>query len=300
MKFLESNDAYDVDICLQHCLEAEASDAAAFLLERRGDVHGALKLHLDAVRSADKKLIQALKHNIDDMHRMAKPRLPEEELKAARNALHGVLSMCARFSQDHAPLAMMARTTSELDGSMQKNNNAMTEKDIVAKSSVAAANSISSVWIEVLEHYVDVLHRLFREGEEEGGSEFVEGNFTDEMEVNEAERCLVLWGRTVLQETFMEFVHHVIREMSEHVASQTVVVSLLDRYSDVKFGRFRGILLDLLQSCSFQYTISDCVGRSSRLDALSLLRRGYRKCMEPTHVAVAPSNTDHSNIWDTR
>lgn len=61
LAFLQSHDTYDVDACLKHCIDNGARAAAAFLLERRGDIRAALKIYLEEVHLANNALIAVVK-----------------------------------------------------------------------------------------------------------------------------------------------------------------------------------------------------------------------------------------------
>lgn len=47
LEFLKSNDSYDLDVCLSHCLECNLLQPAAYILERKGDIAGAVELHIE-------------------------------------------------------------------------------------------------------------------------------------------------------------------------------------------------------------------------------------------------------------
>ncbi|KAL4853637.1 Vacuolar protein sorting-associated protein 8 [Chlorella vulgaris] len=57
LSYLQSHDTYGVDECLQHCLQLSVQDGAAFLLERRGDVHSALRILIQNLDSANRQLV---------------------------------------------------------------------------------------------------------------------------------------------------------------------------------------------------------------------------------------------------
>jgi hypothetical protein len=61
LPFLQSHDTYNVDECLTHCIEHGAREAAAFLLERKGDVKAALAMYLAQVDVANSALVGAVK-----------------------------------------------------------------------------------------------------------------------------------------------------------------------------------------------------------------------------------------------
>lgn len=60
LKFLETFDSYRVEHCLRLCQEHGIIDAAAFLLERVGDVGSALLLTLSSLDNKFLKLVDAM------------------------------------------------------------------------------------------------------------------------------------------------------------------------------------------------------------------------------------------------
>lgn len=45
LEFLKKEDLYDLDDCLQFCSEYNLQRASAYLLERKGDIEGALVMY---------------------------------------------------------------------------------------------------------------------------------------------------------------------------------------------------------------------------------------------------------------
>lgn len=66
LKFLETTDNYRVEYCLRLCQEYEIVDAAAFLLERVGDVGSALLLTLSRVNDKFIELEKAVESSLGD------------------------------------------------------------------------------------------------------------------------------------------------------------------------------------------------------------------------------------------
>lgn len=64
MKFLETFDNYRLEQCLHICQEYGVSDAAAFLLERVGDVGSALMLMLTGLNEKIDLLVGAVEKKI--------------------------------------------------------------------------------------------------------------------------------------------------------------------------------------------------------------------------------------------
>lgn len=123
LPFLQSHDTYGVDDSLRHCLAHGAQAAAAFLLERRGDVQSALRIYVEALEASNRDLVEAVKAGAalpafahagpgssPAAPQLRAPRLSPRplgalalgaegappELKAAQQAMRNAISMCLR------------------------------------------------------------------------------------------------------------------------------------------------------------------------------------------------------------
>ena len=56
LSFLKVNDSYDIDECLQYCSMHMIHTASAYLLERKGDLHGAFDVYLREICSLNAQL----------------------------------------------------------------------------------------------------------------------------------------------------------------------------------------------------------------------------------------------------
>lgn len=95
LPFLEAHDSYDIDSCLRQCKKANAWQAAAYLLERRGEVSAALNVYLEEIQSSNDALIAliASSDSIEDT-------LVKEEAEIrCRRVMEVAVSACCRISQ---------------------------------------------------------------------------------------------------------------------------------------------------------------------------------------------------------
>lgn len=298
LAYLQANDAYDVDACLADCLERGVTSAAAFLLERKGDVQSALEIYLRDVDAANAELIKAAVHaplptspggRGSGMDTSAPPLhvgacvVPVAEFAAAKAALDSAVSMCVRFSQDH----------------------------VGGASGLAASEPVRRVWLQVLERYVAAVRSLRQEeratmatvqnqGEaaangrpaagaaqqlraadlaSNGAVASPDGNQSSALENERTHQ---------LQSLFMSFVEDVISAMSGHISLHSVATAVIERHGGDALGDFRGALLGLLGACNFELTMLNCASRITGSDAVAMLRETYKECMRPSVAGPEP------------
>lgn len=274
IKFLAANDSYDVDECLKYCLEGGIHDGAALLLERRGDVQGALRLHLDRVKIADRNLINIARRSLNTFswkfdeidvlkdenfgNESPEDSIPSKEFNESRMAMEDALSMCIRFSQDHGLT---------LEGQLCQSSDEMSK---------GSPSPIVIVWLEILRHYIDNLQEL--QLEMIGAPN--EHSTVESLDKNSTSCKMGTQNVAALINIFTDFIKEICNNMTAYVGADTMAVALLDCYSGVSFGNFRGILLDLLKSCSYREKIANCVNRCIARDSITTLSRGYTESMK--------------------
>jgi len=289
LPYLQANDSYDIDACLKDCLEYDAKPAAAFLLERKGDVQSALEIYLEAVGTANADLVRAVKHHGEfDNHQRGELSdvVTSESFLAAKAALDSAVAMCVRFSQDH----QVSHSTPSSNGALLGGRG--------GSNSTGAPEPVRQVWLQVLQRYVGEVRSLRHEEQQlfRRGDEVLAGTAEDRplshaptstnSSSTESSRL------SQLQKIFMVFVEDVIGAMTGHVDLQGIATAVLDRHGEDQLGDFRGALLGLLGACSFERTVLNCASRITGVDSVGVLRGAYRRCMRPTvvarHVDVTP------------
>jgi hypothetical protein len=246
LPFLQAADAYDVDACLGHCLAAGVRPAAAYLLERRGDVRGALEICLQEVDAANAALVAAGRMS-------GVERLPEHV--AARGTLHAAVSMCVRFSQDRVDDVVLPGAVGAA----------------AAGGNGAAEDPLAAVWFEVLQRYVEVIRELQQERREM--STIGVGS-----DPTAAARL------SSLEAAFTAFMEEVIGQMAGHVPLQSVAAAVMERHGRDGVGDHRATLGSLLGACAFELSILRCASRVTGTDTMQMLKRGYQQCMAPEAV----------------
>ncbi|KAJ4795229.1 Vacuolar protein sorting-associated protein 8-like protein [Rhynchospora pubera] len=95
LKFLQTFDNYRLEHCLRLCLDHGATDAAAFLLERVGDVSGALVLVMTGLDEKFESLISSLEHNFKDSRDFSAILKTKEAINVL-DVLHCAIDLCQR------------------------------------------------------------------------------------------------------------------------------------------------------------------------------------------------------------
>ncbi|KAL7538868.1 hypothetical protein ACHAXR_009417, partial [Thalassiosira sp. AJA248-18] len=116
-RYLSTNRNYRLDDALKLCQERKITDASAYLLERLGDVSGALKLMLETLDTRMITLKNILDHSVSANLSLRKGRRPadpkssvyqnetaEKEVVRIKQILSAVLDLCERNKNDHLTL----------------------------------------------------------------------------------------------------------------------------------------------------------------------------------------------------
>eukprot|EP00887_Chlorella_sp_A99_P007106 scaffold2.g7106.t1 len=108
LPFLQSHGSYGVDDCLRACAEHGVQDAAAFLLERRGDVQSALAIRLDTVRRTNARLVGAGREGALDALQLAPAPAPAPAPARGARAPAPAAAAAAAAAARHRRLASYA------------------------------------------------------------------------------------------------------------------------------------------------------------------------------------------------
>lgn len=128
-----------------------------------------------------------------------------------------------------------------------------------------AANT--TAWLQVLHHFVDKLREIHQRHSNE-----VQGEGVHEEHI------------LVLKKVFTFFLEDVIRNMTGYVPLQSIASSIIEKYQGDRLGQFRDTLLGLLSACLFELQNLRCSTRVTGVDAIGLLKKGYKQCMKPLVV----------------
>lgn len=110
-QYLSSNENYRLNDALKLCQERKITDASAYLLERMGDVSGALKLMLETLDTRMITLKNIIQHSIkSNNHHSSRSKVQsnvhqndtaQKEIVRIKQILSAVLDLCERNKNDH-------------------------------------------------------------------------------------------------------------------------------------------------------------------------------------------------------
>jgi Region in Clathrin and VPS len=321
LPFLQAHDTYNVDECLKHCIDHGAREAAAFLLERKGDVQAALTMYLEQIDLVNIALVVAVKEQgiegipsyytaisassktspIAPQMRLgvAEAALPPRsspapsvpllrEFVSARDAMNSAVSMCVRFAQDRmTPIDSPVLVEEQL---------AEREQVGTSSSAGAASKSITGAIEEnafdfkadpVRAVWFEVLQRyvtIIRKLRAEDKENAPAPSTAPATSIAAPTFSTISDRLRCLERLFTAFMEEVISQMAGHVPLHSIAAAVLHKYSGDSFGDFRATLSSLLAACNFELAILRCASRVTGTDTIALLNQGYKQCVMPQVV----------------
>ncbi|KAL4426026.1 hypothetical protein ABPG75_010042 [Micractinium tetrahymenae] len=329
LPYLQSHDAYGVDECLQHCLEHRVQDGAAFLLERRGDVHSALKIYIQTLDRANRQLAAAVRGGQLDLAAAAAAAVAAE----ADGGSAG--SLVTRARPAAAAALMRSRRPSLLRGAGSGGSSAAAAAAVALLAGAggtplprklqAARDALAGAVAMCLRYSDD---RVALEAASSAGGLYpaaaqaaaaaglgsraaVSADPLQQLwfqvlqcyvallrELRQEEQQAagaatpaeeMRWQLELLQEVFTAFMEEVIGSMAGQVPLRSIADVIMQQYGTDRWGDFKGTLLGLLTACGAELSILKCAHRVVAADGTHILASGYRRCMAPT-----PPPTGHS------
>ncbi|KAH9613347.1 hypothetical protein KSS87_008185 [Heliosperma pusillum] len=268
LKFLEASESYRVDRCLQLCQEHGIVDAAAFLLERVGDVGSALLLVLSNLNDKFMMLDTAVGCLIPSKdedkighidHLPAASRL--EEVQEVERILHACIGLCQR-------------------------NTPRLESD-----------EAESLWFHMLDTFCKPL--LISQGNSEIGMFVQSSSFKKASEADEItwRICGSQRYAPLLKRLFSQFIKEIVEGMIGYVRLPSIMSKLLTDNGGQEFGDFKPTILGMLGTYSFEMRILDtakCLIEDDTFYTMSTLRKGASKGYAPRSLLCCICNTSFS------
>jgi len=289
LPFLQSHTGYyTIEECLQHCMKykGKVRQGAAYLLEKMGDIGGALKMYLEYSEEATMELIERI--NIDttrdsrdsglSIEGLVKKCEELKEYKEAQSALRSAISLCLRCTEDIKTTTPPATTTHHhhhhhhhrlwfkvldvyvnLTRSLKSQyNDANNNK----KEYITPSSSLSCVQLEV--------------------SQRVMGGLMEEL-IGE----MVTGGSVPLTEIATTVMSTSTGSSNKSSSGGGMVgkslpppppASSSSSSSKDMFGDFKTTLVGLLGACSYELTMLRSASKSIGNDGVDMLSCGYREC----------------------
>ncbi|PSS23502.1 Vacuolar protein sorting-associated protein [Actinidia chinensis var. chinensis] len=265
LRFLETFESYRVEHCLRLCQEYGIIDAAAFLLERVGDVGSALLLTLSGLNEKFIILDTAVDSVVSDvgMEHFSTV-LKTKEVSDIREILHACIGLCQR-------------NTPRLDPDESK-----------------------SLWFQLLDSFCEPLMDSFnekmvsqRESHVKTLSESVDGQ-------EDKEACIIKWkisklkkGAHILRKLFSQFIKEIVEGMIGYIRLPIIMSKLLSDNGGQEFGNFKGTILGMLGTYGFERRILDTAKSLIEDDTfytMSLLKKGASHGYSPRSLLCCLCN----------
>ncbi|KAK4578132.1 hypothetical protein RGQ29_028320 [Quercus rubra] len=232
LKFLETFDSYRVEHCLRLCQEYGIIDAAAFLLERVGDVGSALLLTLSGLDSKFVELDTAVGNVVSDVAlssaadtKHLRTVLNMKEVNEIRNILNACIGLCQRNTPRLNP------------------------------------EESETLWFRLLDSFCEPLIYSYGDERVSRGENHVP-LLTESSVSHEDEACIVNWriskshrGAHILRKLFSQFIKEIVEGMIGYVRLPTIMSKLLSDNGSQEFGDFKLTILGMLGIYGFERRI---------------------------------------------
>ncbi|CAN6466278.1 unnamed protein product [Victoria cruziana] len=248
LSFLQTYDNYRLEHCLRLCQEYGVTDAAAFLLERAGDVGSSLTLILSGINSQLDNIYSIIQNKVTET---TTPVSESEQLDTILNTPE-VTSLCNIL---RSSIGLCQRNTSRLD-----------------------SQESESLWFHLLDSFCKPLRHLFGPGNVvksvRNNSSGIEDNNSDtpNVRIPEFERAVCISRRMVSQ-----FVREIIEGMVGYIPLPTIMTKLLSDNGGQHFGDFKATILGMLGTYGYERRILDTAKILIEDDTyyiMSLLKKG--------------------------
>lgn len=262
LKFLETFDSYRVEHCLRLCQEYGIIDAAAFLLERVGDVGSALLLTLSGLDSKFLKLDTAVGSVVSDVALSSAAGTEHlrtvsnmKEVNEIRNILNACIGLCQRNTPRLNP------------------------------------EESETLWFRLLDSFCEPLMDSYSDEMVSGGENHVPVLPESSVSHEDEEAGIVNWriskshkGAHILRKLFSQFIKEIVEGMIGYVRLPTIMSKLLSDNGSQEFGDFKLTILGMLGIYGFERRILDTAKSLIEDDTfytMSLLKKGASHAYAP-------------------
>ncbi|XP_028795790.1 vacuolar protein sorting-associated protein 8 homolog isoform X2 [Neltuma alba] len=271
LKFLETFDSYRVEHCLRLCQEYGIIDAAAFLLERVGDVGSALLLTLSSLSEKFVELDAAVETVISNPSLKGSSRMKlfntvsrMKEVNDIQSSLHACIGLCQRNTPRLNPEESEAHWFKLLD----------------------------SFCDPLLDSYVDE-----RASERENYFQMFAGSPVSKLKKDTGKsrwKISKSHGADVLRRLFSLFIKEIVEGMIGYVHLPTIMSKLLSDNGSQEFGDFKLTILGMLGTYGFERRILDAAKSLIEDDTfytMSLLKKGASHGYAPRSIVCCICNS---------
>ncbi|XP_042405548.1 vacuolar protein sorting-associated protein 8 homolog isoform X1 [Zingiber officinale] len=253
LKFLETFDNYRLEQCLHICQEYGVTDAAAFLLERVGDVGSALMLMLTGLNEKIDLLVDAVEKKIyevasSDSLWQFEDIMNLNEVISVTDVLHASISLCQR-------------NTRRLD---------TTESE--------------SLWFRLLDFYSQPMKWLCAIKPASLNQKHGNPDHLNVLEPMPKWKISHKASATILRKLFSQFVGELIEGMAGYMPLPVIMAKLLSDNGNQEFGDFKLTILQMLGTYGYERKIlgtAKSLIEDDTFYSLSLLKKGASHAYAP-------------------
>ncbi|KAI3843581.1 hypothetical protein MKX03_022406 [Papaver bracteatum] len=279
LKFLETFESYRLEQCLRLCQEYGVIDAAAFLLERVGDVGSALLLTLSGLKDKFENLGIAVESIFSDRSSISLPEMEHLNFVTRMEEVKSILDIL------HASIGLCQRNTLRLD-----------------------PEESESLWFELLDWFCDPLkdsydNKMISKANLVGNGEFLFGFQEDKEALVEKWRIFKSHrGAHILKKVFAQFIREVVDGMIGYVHLPSIMAKLLADNGSQEFGDYKFTISGLLGTYGFERRILDTAKSLIEDDTfytMSLLKKGASHGYAPQNPLCCICNSSLTKRYST-
>ncbi|KAI9093990.1 hypothetical protein K1719_026988 [Acacia pycnantha] len=271
LKFLETFDSYRVEHCLRLCQEYGIIDAAAFLLERVGDVGSALLLTLSSLSEKFVELDAAVEAVISNPSLKGSSHIKLFDTVSRMKEVHDIQNLL------HACIGLCQRNTPRLN-----------------------PEESEAYWFKLLDSFCDPLLDSYVDGrasERENYYQTFAGSPVSKLKKDTGKNRWKIsnsHGADVLRRMFSLFIKEIVEGMIGYVHLPTIMAKLLSDNGSQEFGDFKLTILGMLGTYGFERRILDAAKSLIEDDTfynMTLLKKGASHGYAPRSVACCICNS---------
>ncbi|RLN59997.1 hypothetical protein BBJ28_00001358 [Nothophytophthora sp. Chile5] len=298
--FLESHDSYKVDACLRLCKEFGITDAEAYLLERTGDVTGALTLILQSLEQKLKILKPALRgYNASSVSSTS---AGASDMLAGSSGVNGGTGSAGALT---ASSAARHQSSDRIIDSVAEGQDAM--KTLEVALAMCQRNSLRNrdeqaekLWFTLLDKLLRIQNSVKRTLSTKTSSSrnvpitraASSGNSSSAM--------------TAFQVALNEMIRFILERMASSVSLKSILFKITNEHGRGAFGDFRPTIFGMLDTYNYEqniYQTANGLISVDLFDQITTLKRAKSRCYAPPsnvcgycHVALAkpPFGMSHS------
>ncbi|XP_015572370.2 vacuolar protein sorting-associated protein 8 homolog [Ricinus communis] len=269
LKFLETFESYRVENCLRLCQEYEITDAAAFLLERVGDVGSALLLTLTQLNdkfvnldiAVESLISTSLSSSIGTDQYGNVLRIKEVD------DIYSILNVCIGLCQRNTPRLQPEES--------------------------------ETLWFKLLDSFCAPLMDSFTDKRVSKRDDHA-GMLTEALGEHEDDEAIIKWkiskshkGAHILRKLLSQFIKEIVEGMIGYVHLPTIMSKLLSDNGNQEFGDFKITILGMLGTYGFERRILDTAKSLIEDDTfytMSLLKKGASHGYAPRSLVCCICN----------